>query len=61
MHLLVDPALTVEQVHPISDGIEHEIEARLPGTIAVIHVEPDDGLHAEEFESLVRKRSGAGD
>jgi len=61
MHVLVDPALTVEQVHPISDGIEHEIEARLPGTIAVIHVEPDDGLHVEEFESLVRKRSEAGD
>jgi cation diffusion facilitator family transporter len=58
MHVLVDPELTVEQVHPISDGIEHEIEARLPGTIAVIHVEPDDGLHAVEFEALVRERSG---
>ena len=59
MHLLVDPALTVEQVHPISDGIEHEIEARLPGTICVIHVEPDDGLHAEEFGALVRERETA--
>jgi cation diffusion facilitator family transporter len=56
MHVLVDPDLTVEQVHPISDGIEHEIEARLPGTIAVIHVEPDDGLHAVEFEALVQER-----
>ncbi len=60
MHLLVDPNLTVEQVHPISDGIEHEIEERLPGTIAVIHVEPDDGLHTEEFEALVRDRTGSG-
>ena len=57
MHLLVVADLTVEQVHPISDRIEHEIEERLPGTIAVIHVEPDDGLHKEEFESLVRDRS----
>jgi cation diffusion facilitator family transporter len=60
MHLLVDPQLTVEQVHPISDGIEHEIEERLPGTIAVIHVEPDDGLHAEEFEALLKERTEAG-
>ena len=57
MHLLVEPDLTVEQVHPISDRVEHEIEARLPGTIVVIHVEPDDGLHAVEFEALVRERS----
>jgi cation diffusion facilitator family transporter len=57
MHLLVDADLTVEQVHPVSDQIEHEIEERLPGTIAVIHVEPDDGLHKEEFESLVRERT----
>jgi cation diffusion facilitator family transporter len=59
MHLLVDPDLTVEQVHPISDGIEHEIEARLPGTICVIHVEPDDGLHEEEFRTLVAERQSA--
>lgn len=57
MHLLVAADLTVEQVHPISDRIEHGIEERLPGTIAVIHVEPDDGLHKDEFESLVRDRS----
>ena len=57
MHLLVDANLTVEQVHPVSDQIEHEIEERLPGTIAVIHVEPDDGLHKEEFELLVRERT----
>jgi len=57
MHLLVSPGLTIEQVHPISDRIEHEIEERLPGTIAVIHVEPDDGLHKEEFESLIQDRS----
>jgi cation diffusion facilitator family transporter len=59
MHLLVDPDLTVEQVHPISDGIEHEIEARLPGTICVIHVEPDDGLHEKEFGELIRERAAA--
>jgi cation diffusion facilitator family transporter len=60
MHVLVDPELTVQQVHPIADGIEQEIEARLPGTICVIHVEPDDGLHAEEFEALIGERDAAG-
>ena len=59
MHLLFDPHLTITDVHPISDGIEREIEARLPGTICVIHVEPDDGRHAEEFEALVRERTQA--
>src|SRR2546426_561816 len=58
MHLLFDPHLTITEVHPISDGIEREIEARLPGTICVIHVEPDDGLHTEEFDALVRERTG---
>ncbi|SRR6266508_1607811 len=60
MHLLVDPGLSVTQAHPISDSIEHEIEEQLPGTIAVIHVEPDDGQHAEEFEALIRERPGSG-
>jgi len=59
MHLLFDPHLTITDVHPISDGIEREIEERLPGTICVIHVEPDDGRHAEEFEALVRERTQA--
>src|SRR5438128_5869849 len=59
MHLLFDPHLTITDVHPISDGIEREIEARLPGTICVIHVEPDDGLHTEEFDALVRERTVA--
>jgi cation diffusion facilitator family transporter len=58
MHVLVDPHLTITDVHPISDSIEREIEARLPGTICVIHVEPDDGRHAEEFDALVRERTG---
>jgi cation diffusion facilitator family transporter len=57
MHLLLAADLTVEQAHPISDSIEHQIEERLPGTIAVIHVEPDDGLHKEEFDKLVRDRT----
>ncbi len=59
MHVLVDPHLTITDVHPISDGIEREIEGRLPGTICVIHVEPDDGRHTEEFEALVRERTEA--
>jgi len=57
MHVLVDPYLTITDVHPVSDSIEREIESRLPGTICVIHVEPDDGLHTEEFDALVRERT----
>jgi cation diffusion facilitator family transporter len=61
MHLLVDAHRTVEDVHHIADSIEHEIEARLPGTVVVIHMEPDDGRHRGEFESLVQERTGRGD
>jgi len=50
MHCLVDSHLTVEQSHPIAESIEHEIEAHLPGTTVVIHLEPDDGGHHGPME-----------
>lgn len=56
MHLLVEPGRTLDDVHDIADSIEHEIEARLPGTIVVIHLEPDDGRHRGDFEDLVQER-----
>ena len=43
LHLVVDPRLSVAQVHDICDHIEADIDRRLPGTAVTIHVEPDDG------------------
>ena len=43
MHVLFDAARTVTEVHDTSDHIADEIHARLPGSVVVIHVEPDDG------------------
>jgi cation diffusion facilitator family transporter len=40
MHLLVDPGLSVDDAHVISDEIEQRILERLPGSVVVIHVEP---------------------
>jgi cation diffusion facilitator family transporter len=60
MHLLFDADLTVEKAHDIADEIDHQIEARLPGTVVVIHIEPD-GADAEPLESVTRARDVAGD
>ncbi len=59
MHLLVDPQRTVEDVHAIAESIERAIQERLPGTIVVIHPEPDDGRrYRGGFDELVRQRHG---
>ncbi len=43
MHLIVDPKASVEEMHAVCDGIEGDIQERLPGAEVTIHVEPDDG------------------
>ena len=43
MHLLFDSTRTVTDVHTTSDHIADEIRRRLPGSVVVIHPEPDDG------------------
>ncbi len=43
LHLIVDPKRSVEEIHTVCDGIERDIEERLPGAEVTIHVEPDDG------------------
>jgi cation diffusion facilitator family transporter len=42
MHCLVDSHLTIEESHAISESIEEEIGRLLPGTVVVIHLEPDN-------------------
>jgi divalent metal cation (Fe/Co/Zn/Cd) transporter len=41
-HLVVDPKMTVEEVHRTCDLIEGDLQRRLPGSVVTIHVEPDD-------------------
>jgi cation diffusion facilitator family transporter len=43
LHLLVDPARTLQEVHDLCDQIEAETKSRLPGAVITIHPEPDDG------------------
>jgi cation diffusion facilitator family transporter len=43
LHLLVDPARSIQEVHDLCDQIEADIKKRLPGAIITIHPEPDDG------------------
>ncbi len=42
-HLVVDPKMTVEEVHRLCDVIEADLHRRIPGSVVTIHVEPDDG------------------
>ncbi len=43
MHLAFEAGRTVEDVHVVADAISDAIHKRLPGTIVVIHAEPDHG------------------
>jgi len=56
MHLLVDPEKTVQEVHGICDSIEREIGERLPGTVATIHMEPDDGRDRGPLDRVIREK-----
>lgn len=41
-HLVMDKAISLEQAHEVCDSIEHNIQAKLPQTNVIIHVEPSD-------------------
>jgi hypothetical protein len=42
-HLKMDPAMTVQSSHDITEDLTHIIEKQYPGTSVTIHVEPCDG------------------
>jgi cation diffusion facilitator family transporter len=42
MHLLFDASSSVHQAHEVADAIADEIHQRLPGTVVVVHIEPDE-------------------
>lgn len=44
-HLLVDPRQTVAAAHDLCDTLEQAIQARIPGAVVTIHLEPDDGRY----------------
>lgn len=53
MHIMFDADMSVEESHHVADAIDHEIHTRLPGSIVVIHVEPDVGQEKRTLEELV--------
>jgi cation diffusion facilitator family transporter len=54
MHLVFEPDRTVAQAHGICDSIERDIQERLPGTVVVLHFEPDRGQPREPIEDIAR-------
>ena len=43
LHLVMAKNISLEQTHQVCDLLEHDIQARLPRTNVIIHVEPCDG------------------
>jgi len=43
LHLVMAKNISLEQTHRVCDLLEHRIQARLPRTNVIIHVEPCDG------------------
>jgi cation diffusion facilitator family transporter len=56
MHVLVDSQLTVDQSHEIAEALDREISSRLPGTVVVIHLEPDDPAQRAATEPVATDR-----
>jgi cation diffusion facilitator family transporter len=54
LHLLVEPARTIQEVHDLCDQIEADIKKRLPSAILTIHAEPDDGRYRGPMERIER-------
>lgn len=59
MHLMFDADMSVEQAHHVADAIDHEIHSRMPGSVVVIHVEPDVGQEKRTLEELVEDLTAA--
>jgi cation diffusion facilitator family transporter len=57
-HLLVDPQQTVEAAHGLCDTLEASIQARLPGAVVTIHLEPDDGRARGPWREERAERGG---
>jgi cation diffusion facilitator family transporter len=65
-HVKVDPEMTVQSSHDITDDFSREIRERFPGASVTIHIEPCDGsctgsclegclLEEQERQSIVKK------
>jgi len=58
MHIMFDAEMSVERSHRVADAIDHEIHTRLPGSIVLIHVEPDEGQEQQTLDELVEELTG---
>ncbi|HPC46876.1 MAG TPA: cation diffusion facilitator family transporter, partial [Deltaproteobacteria bacterium] len=57
-HMLVDPGMSVESSHGITDMLAREISEMLPGSVVTIHVEPCDGRCDDECLGTCRVPPG---
>lgn len=58
VHLTLDPDTSVEQAHGLCESIDREIRSALPGSITVLHTEPDQGEGEQTLEDLMEEVMG---
>ncbi|MCX7046574.1 MAG: cation diffusion facilitator family transporter [Candidatus Sumerlaeota bacterium] len=51
-HLFVDPQMTVQDSHNITDEITRDVRSQLPGTDVTIHIEPFDRNRSKSGQTI---------
>ncbi len=54
LHLQFATGTSLEEAHRISHCLQDAIDKRLPGTIALVHLEPEDRVRPDRFEEATR-------
>jgi divalent metal cation (Fe/Co/Zn/Cd) transporter len=50
LHLQFESGTSLERAHYLSHMLQHEIEAQLPGTTVLVHLEPEDRVRPDRFD-----------
>lgn len=58
VHILLDAGTSVEEAHRLCESIDRDIKAALPGSVIVLHTEPDHGDEEQTLEELVEEVMG---
>ncbi len=45
LHVLVDPAITVDEAHRLIEDLERDVQALIPGAVLMAHIDPDEPAH----------------
>lgn len=58
VHITLDPRMTVDEAHRVCESIDRDIKSTLPGSVIVLHTEPEHGQGEQTLEELVEEVMG---